>query len=140
MFGMRVTIKGEVRLTRAFRSLQEAAVHAGLRTGVLAAARVIRDEAANRVPKRTGLAARHMVAEIYEDRKGQGIVVAAVGPHKRKGWYVLFHEIGFRSHPPTPWLRPALDAKQAEAVETLRRAYWDNLHRVAAGLGALRGE
>ena len=140
MFGMRVTIQGDVRLTRAFRSLQEVAVHAGLRTGVLAAARVVRDEAANRVPKRTGLAARHMVAEIYRDEKGRGLVVAAVGPHKRKGWYVLFHEIGFRSHPATPWLRPSLDARQQDAIEALRRAYWDNLRRVATALGALRGE
>lgn len=139
MSRLRYRMTGQRRLSKAFRSLGEVAVHTGLRTAVEAGARVVRAGARERAPRRTGTGARRMVAEIMVDEKGRGRVVAAVGPHKKHGWYLLFHEIGFRKHPATPFLRPALDESRAEVESTIARTYWDNLRRVAASLGAVRG-
>lgn len=136
----RYRMTGQQRVSKVFRHLREVPVHAGLRTGVEAAARLVRAEARERVPKRTGLAARRMVAEIVYDGKGRGIVRAAVGPHKKHGWYVLFHEIGFRGRPARPFLRPAFDENLDKIRDRVGEVYWENLNRVAASLRVVTEE
>ena len=115
-----------------------------LRAAVLQGAQVIRDQAeANaRAIQRTGTLASDIHAEIDEKKSTDTRAAAVVGPGKR-GWYGRLVEFGHdivvggtkRSKrnpgqvighvPPKPWLRPAGDAKRAEAeqvaIDELRR-------------------
>ena len=111
-----------------------------LRVAVLEGAEVIRAQAeANaRAIQRTGTLAGDIHAEINERRTTNTRAEVLIGPGK-KGWYGRLVEFGHDivrgtrkatrrvvGHaPPKPWLRPAGDAKRAEAeqvvIDELRR-------------------
>jgi len=120
-----------------------------LRAAVLQGAQVIRDQAeANaRAIQRTGTLASDIHAEIDEKKSTDTRAAAVVGPGKR-GWYGRLVEFGHdivvggtkRSKrnpgqvighvPPKPWLRPAGDAKRAEAEERTFRVLEGRLERI----------
>ena len=120
-----------------------------LRGAVLEGAEVIREQAvANaRAIQRTGTLAGDIHAEIDERQSTDTRATAVVGPGKA-GWYGRLVETGHdivtggykRSKrkpgrvvgyaPPKPWLRPAGDAKRAEAEQTVFRELQRRLERV----------
>ena len=120
-----------------------------LRAAVLQGAQVIRDQAeANaRVIQRTGTLASDIHAEIDEKKSTDTRAAAVVGPGKR-GWYGRLVEFGHdivvggtkRSKrnpgqvighvPPKPWLRPAGDAKRAEAEQVAIEELTRRLERI----------
>lgn len=120
-----------------------------LRAAVLQGAQVIRDQAeANaRAIQRTGTLASDIHAEIDEKKSTDTRAAAVVGPGKR-GWYGRLVEFGHdivvggtkRSKrnpgqvighvPPKPWLRPAGDAKRAEAEQVAIEELTRRLERI----------
>lgn len=116
-----------------------------LRDAVLEGAEVIRAQAeANaRAIQRTGTLAGDIHAEINERRTTNTRAEALIGPGK-KGWYGRFVEYGHDIvrgtrkatrrvvgyAPPKPWLRPAADAKRAEAEQVAFRSLERRLERL----------
>ena len=120
-----------------------------LRDAVLEGAEVIRDQAeANaRAIQRTGTLASDIHAEIDEKKSTDARATAVIGPGKR-GWYGRIVEyghdivVGGRQEakrnpgqvighvPPKPWLRPAGDAKRAEAEQRIIKTLQGRLERV----------
>lgn len=144
---MRVRFRGPTpeEIRRKLELLPEEVTGAALREAVLEGAEVIRDQAeANaRAIQRTGTLAGDIHAEIDERQTTNTRVAAVVGPGKR-GWYGRLVEFGHDivrgatkstrrvvGHaPPKPWLRPAGDAKRAEAEEVTFQSLHRRLERV----------
>ena len=116
-----------------------------LREAVLKGAEIIREQAeANaRAIQRTGTLASDIHAEINEKRTRPNRAEAVIGPGK-KGWYGRLVESGHDIvrgtskatrrvvgyAPPKPWLRPAGDAKRAEAEQMVFRELQRRLEKV----------
>lgn len=49
----------------------------------------------------------------------RGGVTASIGPRLPEGWYGHFPEFGTAEMPATPYLRPALASREAQAVERI---------------------
>jgi HK97 gp10 family phage protein len=139
---IRGTVKGGEALQALLDQLPVEVETKIVRNGLARSANVIRDEARNLAPKKSGALAR-AIKTTRDTRKGTGQVVARVrlkGRHAFLGRFmeygVLPHEIwtkgkgslvisgvaiGKRAwHPgitPRPFMRPALDTKAALAVE-----------------------
>ena len=136
-------------IRRRFELMPQEVRGEALRAAVLQGAQVIRDQAeANaRAIQRTGTLASDIHAEIDEKKSTDTRAAAVVGPGKR-GWYGRLVEFGHdivvggtkRSKrnpgqvighvPPKPWLRPAGDAKRAEAEQRIIKALQRRLERV----------
>jgi HK97 gp10 family phage protein len=118
---------------------------------IFAAAKVIRDEVKARAPIRKSAAGEsgkritagkaemrypgNLKAHITRRRvrKGSGTIVAyEVGPNAR-AWYGRLVELGTMTAGARPFMRPALDAKGAEAIETFRTVLEDGLDAVVEG-------
>lgn len=86
---------------------------------VRAGAAVIRNEAKARVPKRTGNLKKSIIV-MKRKSEGYGVIRYSVTPSKKgkhSGWYAHFIEFGTVNQSAKPFLRPALDAKQGEALQ-----------------------
>jgi len=91
----------------------------------LAGGRVIAKDAARRAPRDTGQAAESIDARIVDSQRHR--VEIAIGPGRYDGWYLLFHEIGTSKMPARPFLRPAFDEKQMDALREARRVFRSNI-------------
>lgn len=114
--GVTVKILGQQELESALNQLG-ARAEAVLEEAVLAGAEVIRDEASNRAPRRTGRLAKNIVAEVVE-KSATGVAVK-VGPSKEV-FYGRFVEFGTSKMRSQPFLYPTLEAKKAEAQAAIR--------------------
>lgn len=141
--------KGPEELRRRLELMPPEVTGEALREAVLMGAEIIREQAeANaRAIQRTGTLASDIHAEINERRTTPTRAEAVIGPGK-EGWYGRLVETGHdivtggykRSKrkpgrvvgyaPPKPWLRPAGDAKRAEAEQTVFRELQRRLERV----------
>lgn len=126
--GIKVRFEGAKELRRALRRLPEEISRRALKKGALAAAEVIRAEAARRAPRRTGALGRGILKQV--DRKARDEVRVGIGWSKDV-FYGQFVEFGHSIVPPgktarkggavgnvpaKPFLRPAMDEKADEAV------------------------
>lgn len=111
--GQKEFIENMDNLGRCFgkNSLERAAIKGG---------RVISFEAERRAPKKTGKAAKTIRARITDSKPGEVTVV--IGPDS-KGWYLMFSEFGTSHQPARPFLRPALEDKQYEAMQVMADDY-----------------
>lgn len=104
-------------LSSELASLSKAESRGVLRNATRAAAGVIRDEVEARAPEQTGKLKRNIVVVTKRDRDG-GI---SSGVHIRSGknrpFYWRFLELGTSKMAPVPFIRPAYDVKQEEAVQ-----------------------
>jgi len=100
---------------------------ADLETAAKAGARVIRDTAKDNVPVRTGTLRDSITIETVE--KDENEVVVRIGPQK-KAFYGLFLEYGTSKMAARPWLRPAVDEKQQEALEAVEKVLQRTLNRL----------
>ena len=57
-----------------------------------------------------------------------GLPTVMVGPSDEK-WFMGLFEIGFRSRPSEPWLRPAVMEGRREFTKDLGRNIWKAIHR-----------
>ncbi len=86
---------------------------------VRAGAAVIRNEARVRVPKRTGNLKKSIIV-MKRKTESYGLIRFSVTPSKKgknSGWYAHFIEFGTIHQSAKPFMRPALDAKQDEALQ-----------------------
>ena len=112
---------GRNELIKALKAVEEAPTRKGkLERAALAGGRVISYEAERRAPRRKGgggnqayktIRARHVSS-------GRGVAHIAVGPSS-KGYYLMFQEFGTSRHKAQPFLRPAFDEKQHEAIQAM---------------------
>ena len=148
---MRVRFRGPTpeEIRRRLELMPQEVRGEALRAAVLQGAQVTRDQAeANaRVIQRTGTLASDIHAEIDEKKSTDTRAAAVVGPGKR-GWYGRLVEFGHdivvggtkRSKrnpgqvighvPRKPWLRPAGDAKRAEAEQVAIEELTRRLERI----------
>lgn len=125
---MKVGIKldGGPELEKALRDLSHALQGRIFIEAAMAAGEIVRQEASERSPRRTGALAKSIVVEVDKKR----VPSVRVGPGKG-GWYGKFVELGtevrytkkgahrgqIEAH---PFLAPALEAKRAEALRKFR--------------------
>jgi HK97 gp10 family phage protein len=114
--GETVRVYGVKALIRKFESLEESVAGQTLEQAAMAGAEVVRQEASRRAPRRTGMLAGHIVAELKEGSAER--VSVAIGPDK-DAFYGMFQELGTVHHPAQPFLRPALDEKANEATRAV---------------------
>ena len=108
---------GRNELIKALKAVEEAPTRKGkLERAALAGGRVISYEAERRAPRDTGRAAKTIRARHVSS--GRGVAHIAVGPSS-KGYHFLFQEFGTSRHKAQPFLRPAFDEKQHEAIQAM---------------------
>ena len=118
---------GSKELVKALKAAEDVAIKRGrLEYATLAGARVISYEAERLAPKDTGRAAKTIRARLVASRPGEAVV--QVGPSSR-GYYLYYHEMGTRHMIARPFLTPAFDHKQAEAIRTMADHYKRSLDR-----------
>ncbi|MEN4605996.1 HK97-gp10 family putative phage morphogenesis protein [Pantoea agglomerans] len=103
-----------------------------LRNATRSAAAVIKDEAVRRAPKRTGQLAKNIVVLTQRTRNGDissGVHIRGRNPRtgnsdnkmktkdSRNAFYWRFVELGTSDMAAIPFIRPAYDARQEEAVK-----------------------
>lgn len=128
---VRMKVEGGDKLARRLQMLAEETARKHMRESALEGAEVIRAEAAEKAPRKTGTLAEDIQKEIKKQTKSR--VEIHIGPGKR-GWYGRYVEEGHAvvrnkkkigDAPPHPFLRPAFDEKNDEAqsimVKELRR-------------------
>lgn len=101
-----------------------------LEYAALAGARVVAQEARRLAPRDTGAAAKTIRATHIGSVKGEAHVVVAPS---RKGYYLMFQEFGTSNIPAKPFLAPALDTKQQEALQVMAERFARSLARVRQG-------
>lgn len=127
-------VEGGDKLARRLQMLAEETARKHMREAVLEGAEVIRVEASEKAPRKTGTLAEDIQKEIKKQTKSR--VEIHVGPGK-KGWYGRLVEEGHAivvggrrkakkkpgrvvGHaPPQPFLRPAFDEKAGEAQDVI---------------------
>ncbi|PEI02640.1 hypothetical protein CRM79_05090 [Pantoea agglomerans] len=119
-----------------------------LRNATRSAATVIKDEAVRRAPRRTGKLAKNIVVLTQRTRNGDissGVHIRGRNPRtgnsdnkmktkdSRNAFYWRFVELGTSDMAAIPFIRPAYDARQEEAVkvafDTANRAIDEALTR-----------
>lgn len=119
-----------------------------LRNATRSAAAVIKDEAVRRAPRRTGKLAKNIVVLTQRTRNGDissGVHIRGRNPRtgnsdnkmktkdSRNAFYWRFVELGTSEMAAIPFIRPAYDARQEEAVkiafDTANRAIDEALTR-----------
>ena len=118
-------VEGGDKLARRLQMLAEETARKHMREAALEGAEVIRVEAAEKAPRKTGTLAEDIQKEIKKQTKSR--VEIHVGPGK-KGWYGRLVEEGHAivrdkkvvGHvSPKPFLRPAFDEKTDEAQNVI---------------------
>lgn len=110
-------------LDRAFAGLQQALSGAQLQACTDAAAQPILQDAQQRVPRRTGETAHHLVA-----RGSHSATSATTAIEVLDSWQggeihkAVFVEYGTENMPAEPFMRPAFETRQQVAVQTFEQA------------------
>lgn len=133
---VRMKVEGGDKLARRLQMMAEEVAKTHMREAVLEGAEVIRAEAAEKAPRKTGTLASDIQKAVKKQTKNR--VEVHIGPGK-KGWYGRLVEEGhaivrggyrrFKKNPsnvighapPHPFLRPALDEKADEANEVVAK-------------------
>lgn len=121
---MKVTfrVQGSEEIKELLNNMPKEVSHEHLQQVALDAAEIIRKEAEDRAPKRTGTLAGDIHKE-FDDKELTGVKVQVkIGPGK-KGWYGRLVEMGTKFAAPKPWLRPAFDAKKKEAQQYMLKEF-----------------
>lgn len=125
MIDTKLDFSGLLDLSNDLNVLSKAESSNVLRQATRASAAVFRDEARRLAPKRTGKLARNIVVVSQRGRQGEavaGVHVRSKGKanNRNNAFYWRFVELGTSNRVPIPFIRPAYDRKQDEAV---RAAY-----------------
>ena len=128
-----IGLDGIEKLLPKFKLLIGVIDDAEMENRLLAAAKIIRDDAKQRAPMGpTGNLKRGIVAKTFsEKRKGQPATFVAIdyriAPHAH------LVEFGARNGhmPPTPFLRPAIDANLEAVKNTIKKGAWKVIEKEA---------
>ncbi|WP_175807746.1 HK97-gp10 family putative phage morphogenesis protein [Burkholderia cenocepacia] len=122
-----VQILGLADLQANFAKLAKAQSTKALRRATLAGAKVIRDEARARAPKKTGKLKRNIVSSSLRQKESPGVATAGVRVRSKgkedsptNAFYWRFVELGTQNMKAEPFMRPAFDAAIAQAEGAIR--------------------
>lgn len=99
-----------------------------------AGAKVVSDEAKRRVSKKSGQL-KKSIGITKRRSKNKEFVIFGVSPRKggkNSGWYGRFVEMGTSKMSAKPFLRPAAEAKQGEAVKASKKYIQERLPKEVA--------
>lgn len=135
-----VQILGLADLRADFEKLAKAQSTKALRRATVAGAKVIRDEARARAPKKTGKLKRNIVASALRQKDSPGIATAGVRVRTKgkadspnNAFYWRFVELGTQFMKAEPFMRPAFDASIAQAEGAIRTEIARAIDQVAGG-------
>jgi HK97 gp10 family phage protein len=131
---LHVSIKGGPELARKLGRLSDAAAGDALEQALTAGALLVRDDAQEKAPYRTGTLRKSIHTETREKTRTQVTVVVGTDvPYARR------QELGFSgidslgrkyNQPARPYLRPALDENKGAVAREVGEALRDLLRRV----------
>lgn len=132
MIDSKLDFSGLLDISSDLNALSKAENGRVLRNATRSAATIIKDEAVRRAPKRTGKMAKNIVVLTQRSRNGDiasGVHIRGRNPRtgnsdnklktkdSRNAFYWRFVEIGTSKMAAVPFIRPAYDARQEEAVK-----------------------
>lgn len=148
MIDTKLDFSGLLDISGDLDALSKAENSRVLRNATRSAAAVIKDEAVRRAPRRTGKLAKNIVVLTQRTRNGDissGVHIRGRNPRtgnsdnkmktkdSRNAFYWRFVELGTSEMAAIPFIRPAYDARQEEAVkiafDTANRAINEALTR-----------
>ncbi|WIM56106.1 HK97 gp10 family phage protein [Pantoea anthophila] len=148
MIDTKLDFSGLLNISGDLDALSKAENGRVLRNATRSAATVIKDEAVRRAPRRTGKLAKNIVVLTQRTRNGDissGVHIRGRNPRtgnsdnkmktkdSRNAFYWRFVELGTSEMAAIPFIRPAYDARQEEAVkiafDTANRAIDEALTR-----------
>lgn len=148
MIDTKLDFSGLLDISSDLDALSKAENGRVLRNATRSAATVIKDEAVRRAPRRTGKLAKNIVVLTQRTRNGDissGVHIRGRNPRtgnsdnkmktkdSRNAFYWRFVELGTSEMAAIPFIRPAYDARQEEAVkvafDTANRAIDEALTR-----------
>ncbi|MBN3749498.1 HK97 gp10 family phage protein [Burkholderia sp. Se-20373] len=122
-----VQILGLADLQADFAKLAKSQSTKALRRATLAGAKVIRDEARARAPKKTGKLKRNIVSASLRQKESPGIATAGVRVRTKGGadspnnaFYWRFVELGTQQMRAQPFVRPSFDTSIDRAEGAIR--------------------
>ena len=122
-----VEVKGLKELDRKLKQLEPKLAKKVMRKAVSAGAEVIRKEARQLAPRRTGFLIKNIIKSVK--RRGS-TVVAKIGTTKR-AFYGIFVEFGTKTGTPMkPFLRPAFDTQGRRSISVIREKIASELRRL----------
>ncbi|MDN7743044.1 HK97 gp10 family phage protein [Burkholderia multivorans] len=135
-----VQILGLADLQADFLKLAKAQSTKALRRATVAGAKVIRDEARARAPKKTGKLKRNIVTAALKQKDSPGIATAGVRVRTKgkadspnNAFYWRFVELGTQFMKAEPFMRPAFDASIAQAEGAIRTEIARAIDQVVGG-------
>ncbi|RQZ27313.1 hypothetical protein DIE14_12565 [Burkholderia sp. Bp9017] len=135
-----VQILGMADLQADFAKLAKAHSTKALRRATVAGAKVIRDQARARAPKKTGKLRRNIVAASLRQKDAPGLATAGVrvrmkgkGDSPGNAFYWRFIELGTQHMKAEPFMRPAFDASIAQAEGAIRTEIARAIDQVVGG-------
>jgi HK97 gp10 family phage protein len=109
-----IRIEGLKELEMRLKALPQKIAGKALYSGLMAGAEVIRKEAANRAPKKTGRLKRNIVKR--REKAPPGLSASVVIGVRKEAFYWRFVEFGTSKLPARPFLRPAFDTQKEAAA------------------------
>ncbi len=131
MIDTKLDFTGLMDLSDDLMALSKAENRKVMRDATRAAATVFQDEVIKRAPERTGKLKKNIVVMTQRTRNGDissGVHIRGTNPRtgnsdnklktkdSRNAFYWRFVELGTSNMAPVPFIRPAYDARQEEAV------------------------
>ncbi|MGU7780528.1 HK97-gp10 family putative phage morphogenesis protein [Burkholderia sp. PU8-34] len=135
-----IQILGLADLQADFAKLAKAQSTKALRRATLAGAKVIRDEARARAPKKTGKLRRNIASTSLRQKESPGVATAGVRVRTKgkanspnNAFYWRFVELGTQHMKAEPFMRPAFDASIAQAEGAIRTEIARAIDQVIGG-------
>jgi len=126
-------LEGQAELRDKFSKLRAIDQPKVIRSAVRAAVRPIVKDARNRAPVRTGALRKSINVKVDRTRDRTGFV-ATVGFGKDQ-FYGIFSEVGTPTQPARPFLRPAMEAKKGEVINSFFAGMLKRINKIAAKAG-----
>lgn len=135
-----IQIIGLADLRADFEKLAKSQSTKALRHATVAGAKVIRDEARKRAPKKTGKLRRNIASAALRQKDAPGLATAGVRVRTKgkadspnNAFYWRFDEFGTQHMKAQPFMRPAFDASIGEAEGAIRTELARAIDRVLGG-------
>lgn len=127
--GVSIDVTGGDRVVRQLRRMQSDIRSKVIEKATRKGAEIVRKDASNRAPRRTGNLADNIVIRKQKNTDVDEINFG-IGPNSQ-AWYGMFPELGTINHPAKPYLRPALDGNQRDVERTVAIEVRNALGRLA---------
>lgn len=133
-------IEGGKQLERALKRIGPEFEKKIAKSAVRAGANVIAKEARLLAPDESGTLKRSIKVVARSKRVGDAVASVVTRSGKRwtargmNAWYAGMVEFGTEKRPATPFLRPALDGKGAEAVKAMAKKIRERMSKLAASI------